>query len=56
MSKKTRLSPGYILFIILMLLLIAAGGFLFAYGSAHNGLPLPTLPGDAMFARLLPHG
>jgi len=55
MAKKPGLSPSFIVFIALMLLLVAIGLCLMIYGSAHNGIPLPSVPGDALFARG-PHG
>lgn len=55
MAEKTRLSPGFIAFIALMLLLVAIGVFLMVYGSAHNGIPVPSIHSDGLFAGV-PHG
>lgn len=53
---KRRISPLYIAFIALMALLIAAGLFMMIYGSLHNGVPVPSVPGGLRFAGLRLHG
>lgn len=55
MTKKKRVSTLYIVFLAIMILMLISGGFMMVYGSLHNGLPMPSLPGDARFARVLPH-
>lgn len=53
---KKRISPLYIAFIALMALLIAAGLFMMIYGSLHNGVPVPSIPGGLRFAGSRLHG
>lgn len=57
MAKRKHVSWGFVLFIVLMLLMIAIGVFLMVYGSMHNDLALPRLPGDSLIAlrEELPH-
>lgn len=55
MSRKERVSLLYIAFLALMVLVILAGVFMMIYGSMHNGIPMPSLPGDALHALVLPH-
>ena len=49
-------SKMFIVFIVLMVLIILCGVFMMVYGSMHNGLPAPRLPGTPHFARGLFHG
>lgn len=56
MSAKPRKHPLYILFLLLMALLCAAGIGLMIYGSLHNGIPMPKLPGIAPHIAWYRHG
>ena len=56
MAATTRRHPLYILFLLLMVLLCAAGIALVIYGSVNNGIPAPKLPGIAPHIALVPHG
>ena len=53
MAHPTKNSMMFHLFLLLMLLLILIGVGLMVYGSMHNALPTPTLPGNFNLARLL---
>ena len=53
---KKRISPLYIGYIALMALIIAVGIFMMVYGSLHNGVPMPPVPGGARFAGAMLHG
>ena len=56
MTRKARRSPHYTAFIVIMIVIILIGLFMMVYGSLHNGLPAPTLPGASPLSRaLLPH-
>ena len=50
MAKKEPVHPLYIAFIAVMALLIVIGVILMIYGSLHNGIPAPTLPGNLLTA------
>ena len=50
MAGKERPSIQYIIFLAAMLLLILIGVFMLVYGSLHNGLPVPELTGEPLFA------
>lgn len=50
MAKKKSTHPLYIAFLAVMVLILVIGLFLLIYGSMHNGLPVPSLPGDALHA------
>lgn len=58
MAKKESAHPLYIAFLAVMVLLLLTGLFLLVYGSMHNGVPMPSLPGDLMraLAARLHHG
>ena len=56
MAATSRRHPLYILFLLLMALLCAAGVALVIYGSAHNGVPAPKLPGIPPRIAWGPHG
>ena len=47
MAATPRRHPLYVLFILLMVLLCAAGVALMVYGAMNNGIPTPRLPGLA---------
>ncbi|MBQ7849361.1 MAG: hypothetical protein IJ343_06515 [Clostridia bacterium] len=53
---KERISPLYIAFVTLMVLIIAVGVFMLIYGSMHNGIPVPSVPGGLQFAEAAFHG
>lgn len=55
MAHRSRPSRLFIVFIAAMCLLIALGVFLLIYGSLHNVLPTPRLPGGGLFARVTHH-
>ena len=46
MAKKEPLHPLYIAFLIVMVLIILAGLFMIIWGSTHNTLSVPSLPGS----------
>ena len=50
MAKKEPVHPLYTAFIAVMVLLIVIGVILMIYGSLHNGVPVPTLPGNLLTA------
>lgn len=56
MARNARPSLPFILFLAAMGLIIAVGLFMLVYGSVHNVLPAPSLPGGGLFARLTSHG
>lgn len=56
MAATPRRHTLYILFLLLMVLLCAAGIALMVYGSANNGIPAPKLPGISPYIALVPHG
>jgi len=51
MARKAHRSPLYTAFMIVMIAIILIGLFLLIYGSLHNGLPVPTLPGASPLSR-----
>lgn len=55
MTRKEKIHPIYITFLALMGLLIAIGVFLIVWGSLHNAVPVPTLKGPGLFARVACH-
>lgn len=55
MTQGNRPSRLFIAFMAAMCLLIAVGVFLLVYGSIHNVLPTPRLPGGGLFARVTLH-
>lgn len=57
MSEPHRRHFLYILFLLLMMLILAAGVALMIYGSLHNGVSLPRWPGQLpRLALQVPHG
>lgn len=56
MAATRRRHPLYVLFLMLMVLLCAVGVALLIYGSLHNGIPMPKLPGIAPKIARVPHG
>ena len=56
MAATSHRHPLYVLFILLMTLLCVAGVALLIYGSTHNGIPMPRLPGIAPHISRVPHG
>ena len=50
MARPSRPGKGYRIFMILLLALLLACIALFVYGSVHNGLTQPSLPGQGVFA------
>ena len=55
MAASSRRHPLYVLFLLLMALMCAAGVALVIYGSLHNGIPMPKLPGVPRIS-WYPHG
>ena len=51
MSIKEPRHPLYIAFLAVMVLMLLIGLFLLIYGSLHNGIPMPSLPGDLLRAQ-----
>lgn len=45
MAASSRRHPLYLLFLLLMALMCAAGVALVIYGSLTNGIPTPKVPG-----------
>ena len=45
MAASSRRHPLYLLFLLLMALVCAAGVALVIYGSLNNGIPVPKVPG-----------
>lgn len=56
MAVTPRRNPLYIVFLLVMALLCVAGVALLIYGSAHNGIPAPKLPGIGPRFAWLWHG
>ena len=56
MAAASRRHPLYILFLLLMTLLCAAGIALVVYGAVNNGVPAPKMPGIAPRIAWVPHG
>lgn len=56
MAATSRRHPLYVLFLLLMALLCAAGIALVVYGSMNNGIPAPKLPVIAPRIAWVPHG
>lgn len=50
MAASSRRHPLYLLFLLLMALMCAAGVALVIYGSMTNGIPMPRLPGKPLIA------
>lgn len=55
MAEKRPPSPLQIIFLAAMLLLIGIGVFMMVWGSLHNTVAAPVVPGGGLFARLRPH-
>jgi len=51
MAIKEPRHPLYIAFLAVMVLMLLIGLFLLIYGSLHNGIPMPSLPGDLLRAQ-----
>ena len=56
MAATPRRHRLYLLFLLLMALLCAAGIALMVYGSMNNGIPVPKLPGVAPRIAWYRHG
>ena len=58
MARKHRKPSAYSIFIAVLAVLLIGAIALFIYGSATNGLPKPTLPGQGHFAlgTIMHHG
>ncbi len=58
MARKPRKPSAYSIFIAVLVVLLILAVALFIYGSATNGLPRPTLPGQGRFAlgTIMRHG
>ena len=56
MPATSRRHPLYRLFLLIMVLLCAAGIALVIYGSLNNGIPMPKLPGSAPRISWYRHG
>ena len=56
MAATGRRHPLYVLFLLLMALLGVLGVALVVYGSLHNGVALPRLPGLLPKLAQVPHG
>lgn len=51
MAKKEHSSRLFPAFVAVMLAVIVIGLFMMVYGSLHNGLPVPALPGASPLAQ-----
>ncbi len=51
MAVKEPRHPLYVAYLAIMLLIIVIGLFLLIYGSLHNGIPMPSMPGDLLRAQ-----
>lgn len=56
MATTSRRHPLYILFLLLMVILCAAGVALVVYGVVNNGVPAPKMPGLPPRIAWVPHG
>lgn len=50
MADRKRRSPGFAIFITVLVILLILAIALFVYGSMTNGIPQPRLPGKGIFA------
>lgn len=50
MAAKQKKSRGYTIFMAVMIVLLILAIALFVYGSMHNGIIQPRLPGKGFFA------
>lgn len=55
MAKERNRHPLYVCFLCLMVLLLIGGLALLVYGSAHNGMIAPRLPGMGPLADTTAH-
>lgn len=51
MPNARRPSRGYIIFMVILVTLLIGSIMLFVYGSMHNGVKEPGLPGRGIFAQ-----
>lgn len=51
MTKRPPAGRGYRIFIAILVVLLIGCIALFVYGTMHNGIPQPQLPGEGLFAR-----